>query len=138
MYQLVQKYITCTVESDFQIYQKQQGIIQGSAISPALSNLYLHEFDTWMEDQGYSFVRFADNINVYISDLEEAKKVLNEIENKLKTYGLTLNENKKGIYTAISRVCLGYVFEKKNNRVIVKKYRKKKKKVYYSTIELVI
>ena len=124
VYDLLKKYIECSVESDFQLTKKKCEIMQGSAISPLLSNLYLQEFDSWMEEQGYSFVRFADNINIYISNPQEGNHVLETVSQKLGEYKLQINENKKGIYPACSRIYLGYCFEKKNNQVLVRKFQK--------------
>lgn len=131
VYDLLKKYIECIVESDFQLTKKKCGVIQGSAISPLLSNLYLQEFDCWMEEQGYSFVRFADNINVYVSDLQEGNRVLEAVSSKVGEYKLQINESKKGIYPACSRRYLGYCFEKKNNKILVKKFQKKAQNRYH-------
>jgi len=38
----------------------EQGTPQGGPISPLLSNVYLTRFDSWLEERGHKFVRYAD------------------------------------------------------------------------------
>lgn len=131
VYELIKKFVECVVESDFQLIKKKRGVIQGSSLSPVLSNLYLQEFDQWLEENGYHFVRFADNINIYISNMQEGQSVLEAVSQKLQEYKLQINDNKKGIFPACTRRYLGYCFEEKNKAIIVKKFQKKKKYIYH-------
>lgn len=130
LYTLVEKYIVCRVESDYQVIQKNIGISQGSPLSPLLSNLYLMEFDKWMEEQEYLFVRFADNINVYVKSLQEGYAALTQIKMKLREYYLEVNEEKTGVFSAFSRRYLGYTFEKTGTSVIAKRYKPKTMHVF--------
>lgn len=52
LYSLLEKYIVCMVEYDYQIQKKERGILQGSPLSPLLSNLYMNSFDCWLEKKG--------------------------------------------------------------------------------------
>lgn len=130
LFVLLEKYIRCTVESDFRMEKKKCGVLQGSSISPVLSNLYLHEFDCWMEQQKYAFVRFADDIRVYVPSMQEGSQVLDKVTRKLAEYKLEINNRKCGIYPAISRYYLGYYFEKRKNEILVKKFQKKQQYIY--------
>jgi len=130
LYVLLEKYIVCTVESDYKLVQKNCGIIQGSPLSPLLSNLYLTEFDYWLEQQGYAFVRFADDINIYVTDLQEGTAVLSEVTKQLALYNLEVPEEKRGVYQACSRIYLGYIFEENGTSVIVKKYKPRERTVF--------
>lgn len=118
------------MESDCCIQKKTCGLLQGSSLSPLLSNLYLTELDTWMEQQGYMFVRFADNINIYVSSLQEGYQVLEEIIPQLRTYHLEINKKKTGIFSVYSKKYLGYIFEKSGKDILVKRYNSKKKKIF--------
>jgi group II intron reverse transcriptase/maturase len=130
LYFLLEQYIVCRVESDYKLEQKHKGIVQGAPISPMLSNIYLTEFDYWMENQAYAFVRFADNINVYVNSIEEGTKVMNAIETKLFEYKLCLNESKRGVFNAFSRKYLGFQFEKVGTSILVKRITHGKKNVF--------
>ena len=92
LYFLLEQYIVCRVESDYKLEQKHRGIVQGAPISPILSNIYLTEMDHWLEKQAYAFVRFADNINIYVDSIEEGAEVINILEAKLAEYKLNLNK----------------------------------------------
>ena len=50
---LLRKYLYCSVSRDGRIFQKTKGILTGSAISPILSNIYLNDFDCYLEDSKY-------------------------------------------------------------------------------------
>lgn len=129
-YALLERYIVCRIETDYQLVQKSEGLLQGSPMSPLLSNLYLTEFDKWMEEKEYVFARFADNINVYVKDLQEGYLVLSQIKEKLQEYFLEINTEKSGVFSVFSRKYLGYIFEKVGSSVIVKKYRTKELHVF--------
>lgn len=130
LYELLEKYISCDIEKDCRLQKKTCGILQGSPISPLLSNLYLTELDKWMELQGYLFVRFADDINIYVSDLQKGYSILAEVENKMKEYHLEINREKSGIFSVYSKSYLGYKFEKIGSSVLVKRNRDRTKSVY--------
>lgn len=119
---LLEKYIVCTVESDFKLSQKSRGLVQGNPLSPLLSNLYLDDFDKYLEKKGLAFVRFADDINIYVRDVSEGCDIYEQIAGKLKEYSLEVNGDKSGIFSVYARPFLGYDFEKRHGQVIVKKH----------------
>lgn len=99
LYNLLVKYVACSVESDCCIQKKTCGLLQGSSLSPLLSNLYLTDLDDWMEKRGYMFVRYADNINIYVSNLQEGYRILEEVVPQLRMYQLEINKEKAGIFS---------------------------------------
>lgn len=50
------------------------GIAQGDVLSPLFSNIYLSDFDTFMELKNYKMVRYADDIIILTSDKNKAKQ----------------------------------------------------------------
>jgi len=129
---LLERYIVCKVEYDCNVRTKTKGLLQGNSLSPMLSNIYMTEFDFWMEEQNCSFVRFADNINVYVNSLQEGYDILHKVEQKLKEYGLEIKPEKKGVYPVVSRKYLGYSFEKADGNVIIQK-NARKNRYWYKT-----
>ena len=69
---LIQAYLSCTVMDDHICSQKTKGVLQGGPLSPLLSNIYLDDLDKYMEEKGYHFCRFGDDINVYCAEQEQA------------------------------------------------------------------
>ena len=57
-------------------YQPVKGLPQGSPIAPLLANLYLTGFDTTLEAEGFSHVRYADDFVVLATDEAEARRAL--------------------------------------------------------------
>lgn len=77
-----------------------KGTPQGGVISPLLANLYLHKvFDSWMQKYfpDTSFERYADDIIVHCKSEEQAKQLLAGIEERMKSFQLTLHPDKTKI-----------------------------------------
>lgn len=121
LYELLKKYIDCDIENNCCISRKSCGLLQGSPLSPLLSNLYLTDFDKWMETQGYNFVRFSDDIRIYVHNLQDGYNTLSKIESKLNTYNLSINPDKTGVFSVYSVPYLGHYFEKNGNCIFIKR-----------------
>jgi len=65
-----------------------EGTVQGSPLSPLLSNVVLDELDKELEKRGLEFCRFADDCNIFVKSEVAANRVMESvtrfIENKLK------------------------------------------------------
>lgn len=72
-----------------------EGSVQGSPLSPLLSNVVLDELDKQLEQRGLEFCRFADDCNIFVKTKRAAERTLDSIkkfiEKKLK---LKINEDK--------------------------------------------
>lgn len=129
---LIHDYLYDWIIIDGRKERKLIGLVQGSPMSPVLSNVYMVDFDIYMESK-YSFCRFADNINVYCNTEEEARSAFFDVNHYLETkLGLKINQKKSGVYPAITRTFLGYEFkrDKAAKSVIVIKVEKKKCEYY--------
>lgn len=75
-----------------------EGSVQGSPLSPLLSNLVLDELDKELESRGLEFCRFADDCNIFVKTERAGKRVMESIkkfiEKKLK---LKINEEKSQV-----------------------------------------
>ncbi len=128
---LIKKYLYCSVESERDIFTVERGLIQGSPLSPLLANLFLDDLDNFLDDKGYSFIRYADDINIYCQDEVTAKKIYVQVSEFLSLKGLFVNGKKSGVYKAINRSFLGYKFTYTNkNKIIASK--NKHSNIYYN------
>lgn len=75
-----------------------EGSVQGSPLSPLLSNIVLDELDKELERRGLSFCRWADDCNIFVSSQKAAERVMTGIskfiEGKLK---LKVNREKSKV-----------------------------------------
>ena len=53
-----------------------EGVPQGGPLSPLLSNFVLDELDRELERRGHRFVRYADDVNVYVGSERAGRRVM--------------------------------------------------------------
>ena len=83
-----------SLEEMGELAEKHQGIYQGSAVSPILSNIYLMEFDLKMEKMAEGYFRYSDDIFLLADTKEFLQKVLGQMKVELECLGLRLNDKK--------------------------------------------
>jgi group II intron reverse transcriptase/maturase len=57
----------------------EEGTVQGSPLSPILSNVVLDELDKELEKRGLQFCRFADDCNIFTGSEKAAKRVMESV-----------------------------------------------------------
>ena len=83
-----------------------EGVHQGGAISPLLSNVYLHEFDARLTEQKLALVRYADDWLILCRTEREAQAALQCATDALARLRLMVNPNK----TRITHFDQGFAF----------------------------
>ena len=123
---------------------KSEGVYQGDVLSPLLSNIYLNEFDFYLESQGIMHVRYSDDIVLFGSSQKEvsqarhiAGEYLKSIQLKFNTKKTYLSDIDKGFqYLGISFVGNELTIDQsKLNTKITKLKEKTKKLPLHATIE---
>jgi group II intron reverse transcriptase/maturase len=94
---LIRGWLKAGVMEEGNIRYQTSGTPQGGVISPLLSNVYLTVLDRALEEAGYRFVRYADDIVCLCRSKEEAERALEYIRRVLRKLKLELNEEKSGI-----------------------------------------
>lgn len=76
----------------------EEGTVQGSPLSPLLSNVVLDELNKELEQRGLEFCRYADDCNIFVQSPKTARRVMESIsrfiEHKLK---LKINQDKSRV-----------------------------------------
>lgn len=98
---LIQKWLKVGVMEDGVWSETEAGTPQGAVISPLLSNVYLHYvLDQWTDQWRQTargeitIVRYADDAILGFEHQDEAERYLSELKERLREYGLELNEDK--------------------------------------------
>jgi RNA-directed DNA polymerase len=79
-----------------------EGSVQGSPLSPLLSNIVLDELDKELEKRGLSFCRWADDCNIFVSSKRAAERVMTGIS-KFIEGRLKLKVNREKSKVALSK-----------------------------------
>ena len=124
----VKLYIRRWLKTPFQtkegMKERVSGTPQGGVISPVLANLFLHyTFDKWMSIYypNNPFARYADDAVIHCKTEEEAKKLLQSLNQRMNACKLELHPiktkvvyckdaDRKGDYENIAFDFLGYTF----------------------------
>lgn len=108
---LVRRFLEAGVMVDGVKQATAEGTPQGSPLSPLLSNIMLDDLDRELERRGHRFVRYADDVRVFVRSGRAAQRVLDGVtgivEGRLK---LKVNQEKSSIRPASTAVLLGFGF----------------------------
>jgi RNA-directed DNA polymerase len=87
----------------------EEGVPQGGPLSPLLSNIVLSELDDELERRGLRFVRYADDVNIYIRSERAGRRVMESISRFIeKRLRLEVNEGKSAMARPGTRHFLGF------------------------------
>ena len=87
----------------------EEGSPQGGPLSPLLSNIYLDKFDKELERRGHKFVRYADDVNIYVKSKRAAERVMESVTEYLEgTLKLKVNREKSAVGSPTELKFLGF------------------------------
>jgi RNA-directed DNA polymerase len=113
---LIRQYLNSGILQDGIVSQRTEGTPQGSPLSPLLSNIVLDELDKELERRGLSFVRYADDISLYVRSEKSAQRVLKSISRYIEDrLLLKVNETKSQVSRPWASYLLGFSFYRQND-----------------------
>jgi RNA-directed DNA polymerase len=108
---LIRRYLQTGVMADGIKQTSEEGTPQGSPLSPLLANVMLDDLDQELGRRGHRFVRYADDLIVYVESERAGQRVMQSItqyvEQRLK---LRVNRDKSAVDRATRRPFLGFGF----------------------------
>lgn len=118
---LIRRYLEAGVMAEGVVVERYEGTPQGGPLSPLLANVLLDEVDKELEKRGLAFVRYADDLNVYVRSKRaggDALQLLKRLYGKLR---LRINESKSAVDRPWNRKFLGYSFWVAKGREVKRK-----------------
>jgi RNA-directed DNA polymerase len=114
---LIRSYLNSGIMEGGLISPRTEGTPQGSPLSPMMSNIILDEMDKELEARGHAFIRYADDISIYVKSEKAAQRVLEStteyIEKKLK---LRVNREKTQVSQPNESTLLGFSFYRSKDK----------------------
>jgi group II intron reverse transcriptase/maturase len=127
---LIRRYLEAGVMDQGVVIEVEEGTPQGSPLSPLLANIMLDDLDRELERRGHRFVRYADDLRIYVGTRRAAERVLASttvfVERRLK---LRVNRDKSAADRSDRRGLLGFGFFKRAGQVKVRVDRRSLKAV---------
>lgn len=95
---LLGAYLRAPLQMETGAHQRRlRGTPQGGPLSPLLANIYLDPLDKELESRGLDFVRYADDIAIFVGSERAAERVLEQMTQWLaKHRKLEVNRDKSG------------------------------------------
>jgi len=105
---LIRRYLESGLMANGVVSERAEGTPQGSPLSPLLANVLLDDVDQKLERNGQSFVRYADDIKVYVRSRKAGARAMACLRKLLGKLRLPVNNAKSVVASASRRSLLGY------------------------------
>jgi group II intron reverse transcriptase/maturase len=107
---LVRRYLDAGIFANGVVIERHEGTPQGGPLSPLLANLLLDDVDKELEERGHAFVRYADDLNVYVRSKRAGERVMAAMRRLYARLRLRVNESKSAVARATERKFLSFSF----------------------------
>lgn len=114
---LINKYLHCGVSINGLVNKSKLGVPRGGTLSPLLSNVYLNELDKVLEASNLKFIRYADDVQIYVKSKRVGERVMKNttkfLEDKL---DLVVNKENSRVVRYTKSTFLGFGLYKYNGK----------------------
>ncbi len=107
---LIRRYLGAGILANGVVLERYEGTPQGGPLSPLLANVLLDEVDRELEKRGHAFVRYADDLNVYVRTRRAGERVMRSMRRLYAGLRLRVNETKSAVARATERKFLGFSY----------------------------
>ena len=128
---LLRKILQAGVMDEGLVSPSEEGVPQGGPLSPVLSNIYLDKFDKELESRGLRFVRYADDVNIFVKSEMAADRVMKSVTSWLeRKLFLKVSATKTKVVRPTKSTFLGFTFWKSAKGWMSKPASDRKKRLY--------
>jgi group II intron reverse transcriptase/maturase len=127
---LVRAFLTAGVMVGGLTEPTDEGVPQGGPLSPLLSNVVLDEFDKELQNRGLRFVRYADDIAIYVQSQRAGDRVLESVTRFLtRRMRLQVNVDKSGVSRPWTSKFLGFTLTNSVRKPLIRLHWKTVKRL---------
>ena len=105
---LIRRYLNAGILAQGVVIERDEGTPQGGPLSPLLANVLLDEVDKELERRGHAFVRYADDLNVYVRTQRSGERVMSSLRKLFGKLKLRVNETKSKVRRTTASKFLGF------------------------------
>ena len=106
---LIRRYLQTGMLSGDVYIPRSEGTPQGGPLSPLLANLLLDQLDQELEKRNHRFVRYADDVSIYVKSERAGRRVLQSVSDFLtRKLKLKVNKDKSRVAKPRHRSLLGF------------------------------
>ena len=128
---LLRKILQAGVMDEGLVSPTEEGVPQGGPLSPVLSNIYLEKFDKELESRGLRYVRYADDVNIFVKSEMAADRVMKSVTSWLeRKLFLKVSVTKTKVVRPTKSTFLGFTFWKNTKGWMSKPANDRKKRLY--------
>jgi group II intron reverse transcriptase/maturase len=131
---LIRRFLSAGILAGGITLERHEGTPQGGPLSPLLANILLDDVDKALERHGHSFVRYADDCNVYVRSRRAVERVMSLLRRLYGRLRLEINEEKSAVGRAHERKFLGYSFWYATGSVVKRRVASKTLQVFKAEI----
>jgi len=108
---LIRRYLEAGVMMEGIAVPCDEGTPQGGPLSPLLANILLDDVDKALEASGSCFVRYADDLNVYVKSVRAGERMMSRLRVLFSSLHLQINEEKSAVAHVNTRKFLGFTLD---------------------------